>query len=125
MAESSRKSQKPPSGTKITFHQVQVRQGQQLMIPHVTGATVQMFEGDLLSAGSGEAEWAVLYAVIEPLTEQEAREADKRGENERDDLEAFAVRVGEIGIDQAAAEAELSIPQARLRYEQALQARTP
>lgn len=65
------------AGTKITVKQIVVKSGGQAVVPHVKDGFVQVFEADYLSAGSGEAEYSVLYAVVEPLTKEEEREQER------------------------------------------------
>lgn len=107
------------ASTKVTFHQYQARIGESIVIPHIDKGSVQIFESDLLSAGSGTPEWSVCFAVVEPMTAEEEREYVKQQNAAAKEQQLFKELVDQVGIEQAAVVRDISLPAARLRYEQA------
>jgi len=56
--------------TRLTFHQVSVRNHQSVDVEHVEGATFVNFETDFAGTSGVEPEWLFRYVTAEPLPDK-------------------------------------------------------
>ena len=56
--------------TRISFHQVSIRNHGEIEIDHVEAGWVNVFETDMVGTSGIEPEWLLRYVVVEPLPDE-------------------------------------------------------